>query len=71
MSHTINVCKHGTVISRCKCPGPHVTRLSACSHSCPKDDEVLLVSSKTRESVVLTYEDLKMLYDKVKESAKA
>lgn len=34
----IEVCKHGRVISRCRCPGPHPERRVSCLPDCPPGD---------------------------------
>lgn len=34
-THGVNQCKHGTVESQCRCPGPHRVTTVACPAWCP------------------------------------
>lgn len=37
MTHQIKKCRHGTVVSQCRCPGPKHELLVPCPDSCPWD----------------------------------
>lgn len=38
--HAIKVCKHGKIVSRCRCIGPHTTVVVPCPESCKETDHV-------------------------------
>lgn len=37
--HKRYVCKHGTVVQQCRCPGPHTQVTVACPPHCPQKED--------------------------------
>lgn len=39
MPHSVTKCKHGTVITQCRCPGPKKEIIVVCPPHCKKKDD--------------------------------